>query len=205
MHLRSLAGMRASRWTELFGQGNVPKGRWRSLYKPPIEKRSGDLQWRLVHGAIATNRHKAHLDPTVDGGCIFCSESETVAHLFLQCSRLRGLFSRLGQWVQGLGEVFSNELFVFGPKYSLRKKNIHTMINFISGTAKMAIWLTRKNKTEGAGSTNPVQVLEGLVAARLRVEFAFYKLTDNLETFSLFWAQKEVLCAVRDDELCLSF
>ena len=69
--LRSLAGMRASRWTELFGQGNVPKGCWRSLYKPPIEKRSGDLQWRIVHGAIATNRHKAHLDPSIGEACFF--------------------------------------------------------------------------------------------------------------------------------------
>ncbi|KAJ3615285.1 hypothetical protein NHX12_018853, partial [Muraenolepis orangiensis] len=33
-----------------------PKGSWRCLYKLPVEKRTADLQWRIVHGAIATNR-----------------------------------------------------------------------------------------------------------------------------------------------------
>ena len=29
---------------------------WRLLYKPPISKRVGDLQWRVLHLAIPTNR-----------------------------------------------------------------------------------------------------------------------------------------------------
>ena len=34
-----------------------------SLYKLPVEKRTVDLQWRVVHGAISTNGYRAHLDP----------------------------------------------------------------------------------------------------------------------------------------------
>ncbi|KAG9348393.1 hypothetical protein JZ751_002128 [Albula glossodonta] len=34
-----------------------------SLYKPPIQKRTADLQWRVIDGAVATNRHLVHLDP----------------------------------------------------------------------------------------------------------------------------------------------
>ncbi|CAM4641581.1 unnamed protein product [Leuciscus chuanchicus] len=66
-HLHSLESVRESKWQEFFGPGASPKGCWRSLYKTPIEKRSGDLQWRIVHGIIATNRHRAHLDPQVAG------------------------------------------------------------------------------------------------------------------------------------------
>ncbi|KAI2644792.1 Polymeric immunoglobulin receptor [Labeo rohita] len=51
-----------SKWHDFFGSGSSPKGCWRTLYKPPIEKRSGDLQWRIVHGLIATNRYRAHID-----------------------------------------------------------------------------------------------------------------------------------------------
>lgn len=29
-----------------------------------------DLQWRLVHGGIATNRHVALLNPAVGKGCL---------------------------------------------------------------------------------------------------------------------------------------
>ncbi len=52
------------------------------MYKPPIEKRSGDLQWRVVHGSIATNRYRAHFDPLAGIGCPFCELQETVFHLF---------------------------------------------------------------------------------------------------------------------------
>ena len=57
LNVRSLAGVKVSRWTEFFGVGSSPRGCWQSLYKPPVNKRTGDLQWRIVHGAIATNRY----------------------------------------------------------------------------------------------------------------------------------------------------
>lgn len=67
-YTNSLEGLKESKRQEVFGPGASPKGRWRTLYKPPIEKRSGDLQWRIVHGIIATNRHRAHLDSQVGRG-----------------------------------------------------------------------------------------------------------------------------------------
>lgn len=30
--------------------------RWRALYRPPVEKRTADLQWRIIHRAIATDQ-----------------------------------------------------------------------------------------------------------------------------------------------------
>ncbi|TWW74457.1 Transposon TX1 uncharacterized 149 kDa protein ORF 2 [Takifugu flavidus] len=83
-NLRSLEGLKASGWTSFFGAGSSPGGCWRSLYKPPVDKRTGDLQWRIVHGAVATNRYLVHLDPSTGDGCPFCSQSETIYHLFVQ-------------------------------------------------------------------------------------------------------------------------
>ncbi len=57
------------------------KACWRSLYKLPVEKCTADLQWRLMFGAIATNRHVAHLNPAVGTECLFCGLDETVNHL----------------------------------------------------------------------------------------------------------------------------
>ncbi len=82
LHLHALTNVKESNGKRLFGLGASPKGSWRTLYKPPIEKRTGDLQWRLVHGIIATNRHRARLDPQVREGCPFCGIQETVFHLF---------------------------------------------------------------------------------------------------------------------------
>lgn len=204
--IKSLVGLRESRWTEFLGTDVSPKGSWRSLYKLPIEKRTADLQWRVVHGAIATNRYRAHLDPGVGEGCIFCTQTETLFHLFVQCPRLSALFELLKTWVRGFGEVFSFSLFIFGPKYCAREKNIHTLINFVFGSAKLAIWLTRKNRMRSVGSVEPVPVLVGLLKARLKVEHAYFRTTDNVWTFQKIWAVGGVLCSVgEDEELIINF
>lgn len=72
---------------------------------PSTEKRSGDFQWRIVRGIIATNRHKAHIDPQVGERCPFCGATETIFHLFCQCMRLQQLFTQIEEWCQTLGEV----------------------------------------------------------------------------------------------------
>lgn len=69
------------------------RDRWRALYKPLIEKWMADLQWRLVHGSIATDRHVAHLSTAVGGECKICDQDKDLEHLFLKCSRLTDLFN----------------------------------------------------------------------------------------------------------------
>lgn len=194
-HCRSLEGMKASRWTDYFGPGSSPKGSWLSLYKPPVNKRTGDLQWRIVHGIIATNRHVAHLNTGSGEGCPFCSAGETTEHLFLECARLRGVFRVLQGWKH----------FIFGPKFSPKEKTLHVLVNVLFGTTKLAIWKTRKKKVQGQlGSLDPVMMLAGLLSARLRVDFAFHKPTDNLATFTSTWGLKQVLCSIQNGTLILN-
>ena len=71
--LHSLVGVKVSKWTKLFGQDKSLTSSWRSLYKLPVNKHSADLQWRIIHGAITTNGHMAHLDPGHGRGCLFFS------------------------------------------------------------------------------------------------------------------------------------
>ncbi|TKS66148.1 putative 149 kDa protein ORF 2 [Collichthys lucidus] len=192
LNLRSLAGTNESRWAGFFGPDISPKGSWRSLYKLPVEKRAADLQWRIVHGAIATNRYRAHMDPELGEGCVFCSQAETLEHLFVCCPRLEVLFDLLKKWFQGLGESFSFDLFIFGPKYCAK--------------TKLAIWLTRRNRTQGDGSVQLVPVLEGLLKARLRVEYSYYHMMDKTQAFSRIWAVGGVLCSVGEHgELIVNF
>ncbi|KAI4877207.1 hypothetical protein NFI96_007832 [Prochilodus magdalenae] len=49
LNFQALKDLHDTKWAEVLGSGSSPKGSWRSLYKRPIEKRMGDLQWRLVH------------------------------------------------------------------------------------------------------------------------------------------------------------
>lgn len=201
-----LHGLASNKWTDFFGVLSSPRGCWRSLYKHPIDKRTGDLQWRIVHGAIATNRYVVHIDPSVGVGCPFCKEVETVFHLFVQCARLNYLFSFLSQWFIEIGEAFSYEMFIYGPRYMEKRKSQLTLLNFLSGTAKLAIWKSRKNKLLGQGSLDVLMIFKGLVAARLRIEHAYYKMVNCVESFMYIWGINEVLCTVDDDDdLMLAF
>lgn len=76
MNYQDLKELKESKWT-LVLSGSSPKCSWWSLYKKPTEKRVGDLQRKIVHGVLATNRHIARLNPLVGEGCPFCNISET--------------------------------------------------------------------------------------------------------------------------------
>lgn len=60
LYLQSLDSVKESKWQEVSGASPSHKGGWRTLYKPSTEKRTGDLQWRIVHGIIATNIQTIH-------------------------------------------------------------------------------------------------------------------------------------------------
>lgn len=92
-----------------------------------------DIQWTIILGIIATNKHRVHCDPTTGvggvGGVIFCSQTESLEHLVLTCPRLGELFD----FVKDLGENFRI------PKHTPRNKNIIVLLNFIfANEMKMA-------------------------------------------------------------------
>ena len=148
-NLRSLSGVQVSRWTEFFGAGSSQRGCLRSLYKPPVDKRTGELQWRIVHGAIATNRYLVHLNPGTGDGCPFCSQTETIHNLFIQCSRLGRLFSHLQSVVSGLRRtLFFFSVYLWSTL--LCKEKIYTHANeFHFRTGKISDLKNEEKTCEG--------------------------------------------------------
>ena len=47
-------------------------------------------------------------------------------------------------------------------------------------------------------------MLTGLLSARLRVEFEFYRRTKKTEAFVNIWGVQDVLCSVRENSLVLN-
>lgn len=45
---------------------------WRVFYKGPLSKRVGDLQWRILQGALAVNSFISKINSTVSMECPFC-------------------------------------------------------------------------------------------------------------------------------------
>ncbi|KAL6484037.1 hypothetical protein MHYP_G00089100 [Metynnis hypsauchen] len=205
LHRNSLDGLKESRWLRLLAPASSPQGSWRSLYKPPFEKRTGDLQWRIVHGAVTTNRHVSHIDPTIGSECPFCGREEAVEHLFLHCVRLTGLLNLLKAWCCDLGILWTDSLYVFGPKYVAAYREKLCLLNFLIGQGKLAVWLTRKNKLQGSGTLDPELLLRAAVRIRLRIEYADFKTTHNLPAFHRVWGQGGVLCGTDEEGVLLLF
>jgi len=137
-------------WRTILQMGEGKKPEWRALYKSPLTKKIGDLQWRILHGAVAVNAFISVLNPGVSHGCPFCLERETVFHAFMQCFRLKSFFIVLQNLFLCFGETFSVGVFICGFKYIRRNRFRCQLLNFLLGQAKMAIYSTRKHKIERA-------------------------------------------------------
>ncbi|KAK3531870.1 hypothetical protein QTP70_033418, partial [Hemibagrus guttatus] len=124
LHKESLKRQKASKWPGMLNPDFLVRDRGRTLYKPPVEKRTTDLQWRIIHGAVATDRHVAHLDPAVKGECRFCGEKEDLEHLVLKCQRLKGLFKLLKSWFQKFDEEFSEKVFILFIPFLEKEKTM---------------------------------------------------------------------------------
>ncbi len=65
------------------------------VYKPPLSKRVGDIQWRVFNGAIAVDSFISGMNPEVSPECPFCLQKETIFHAVMYSFRLEPLFVKL--------------------------------------------------------------------------------------------------------------
>ena len=198
---RVLNGKVDTPWRTVLRLGQDIRPEWRSLYKPPLDKRVGDLQWRILHGAIAVNAFISVLNQEVDQECPFCPQRETIFHAFVQCIRLKPLFVVLEHLFNCFNKVFTMETFIFGFRYVQRRQNECKLLNFILGQAKMAIYLSRKNKVNNQSGDDALILFSALIKYRILIDFRFYKLMQDLESFESIWCIHRALCTVVDNEL----
>ncbi|TWW54086.1 Transposon TX1 uncharacterized 149 kDa protein ORF 2 [Takifugu flavidus] len=201
LNRRGLSNRNTSVWADRLG-GDGARPCWRVLYKPPLKKRTGDLQWRILHGAVTLNALLSRMNAAVSDQCPFCSGRETVFHTYSECERLTVLFNVMKGVFNGFKETFSIRTFIFGAGYNSKAAcNKWQLLNFICGEAKMAIYVSRKNKISKTGDSEAASVWRCNVRCRLTLEFGFYKMMNDLGKFQDIWCHKNVLCTVTEDLL----
>ncbi len=188
-------------WRTVLHLGENVKPEWRALYKSPLSKKVGDLQWRILHGAIAVNALVSIINPGSTDECPFCFQRETIFHTFLYCSRLDSLFQVLTGIFNRFDKTFSLEVFICGFKYTQKYRFCCQLLNFLLGQAKMAIYDTRKIKIEQNLSSNLQIVFFNLVKSRILIDFRYYKAMGDLMRFETIWCYKRALCEVIDEDL----
>ena len=148
--------VREHQWLRYLEGQTVAEFRWRSLYKLHLSKRSGDLQWRVLPGALATNVFWSKVHHNVREGCVFCDVPESVQHVFAECHRLLTLLSAL---CGKIGAVVYEGLYILGPRYSAQTE--HRDLLTLFGQAELATWLTRRNKFAGFRAGGPRVTVQG--------------------------------------------
>lgn len=154
--------------------------------------------------AIAVNCFISVLNPEVNSACPFCLQRETVFHVFMHCFRLEPLFMRLKELFCWFDETFCIETFILGFKYFQKKRFTCQLLNFILGQAKMAIYISRKNRVEQKCSDDVNVCFLTLIKSRVLIDFRFYKTMRDLSTFELIWCSHGALCAVCEVDLFFS-
>ena len=117
-----LSGRTNIPWRAHLGLNDKVRPAWRALYKPPITKRVGDLQWRILHGIVAVNAFVSVINLNVNEMCPFRLQRETVFHCFMHCGRLNSLFQLLQQMFRMLGDTFSMEMLILGSAFSQKRR-----------------------------------------------------------------------------------
>lgn len=192
-------------WRQKCHVDNSVKPAWRVFYKSPLRKRSGDLQWRILHSAIAVNAFVSVINDAVSNACPFCGLVETIFHCFLECRRLLDLFVLLERLFISFGVEWSEQAFIFGAGYKRNNAVKWQLLNFIVGEAKLSIYLTRRNKMEAKLCDDIVPVFISLVKARVFIDFRFHRLMNSLKLFEYEWCYNDVICSVMEDKLVFGF
>ncbi|TWW54495.1 hypothetical protein D4764_0262130 [Takifugu flavidus] len=169
LNQHSLAGRVDTKWRTQLALTETQKPEWRALYKPPLTRRGRDLQWRILHGAIAVNGFLSHINPNISAECPFCDYRETG--------------------------------FQFLRVYQKRRKAKCQLLNFFIGQAKLAIYVSRRNKIGGSLDCDLQTIFARMVKARIKTDFNFYRATNNIEEFKSTWCLNDGLCLVEEEEL----
>ena len=96
---------------------------------------------------------------------------------------------------------FSEKVLIFGAGY--KKSNIvkWQLVNYLLGEAKMAVYISRRNKVEGRAGHEAPPVFLGNVRARVWLEYKFYNAIGDVDAFKQRWCYNNIICFVENDEL----
>ena len=198
VHKGKLSTNRDTVWKQRL-QGRAPV--WRLLYKPPLNKRTGDLQWRILQGALAVNVFLSKINPTVSETCPFCDQPETLVHCYLECHRLSVLFHVLKTVFLMCGEVWSEAGFIGGAGYDKKDSKKWCLLNYVVGQAKMAIYKTRKNQVEGEAGLGLREMFCVLVKARIKIDHRYHELMNTMKVFTDVWCFTTAVCSIHEGKL----
>lgn len=157
----------------------------------PVAKRDSDIQWRILHGALASCRRLRQMGYRETDNCPFCNEPEDIKHIFISCNRLHVLSLQLMSILKcfNVSLLLTPRLWLFGCQgVTLASKHHSRVVNWIIITAKVAVWSTRINKLGDKPVTDALFYFRSRLIGRLNIEYRFHTLNDDITKFKTEWS-----------------
>ena len=180
------------------------KSVWKNIYSPSIDPRVCDTMYRISHDVIYVNYYLYCKGISKDKLCPICSKTETVSHLFLECT----VFLPLNKLVLFLLRkfsktiIYSEKLFRYCDLPNLNRSHKYLSLILLSESRQM-IWTCRNLKRHENKHFDSAAVINRFVSKlKLRILADKKRLASNV--FDDIWL-KNNFCAFDGNRVEITF
>ena len=160
-----------------------------------------------MHGVVATGSLLLKMKIFCNQLCPFCSECDTIMHIFYECRRLIPLFSILNSFIVNFFPDikscpkdwwFCGVPFVYGCYINIKK---FLLINWLIVLARKSIYVSRNNKLNGVLPDGVLYIFQSRVKHRLIIEFQYAVYIGEREKFLVNWCLDSLRCYIVNNTL----
>ena len=155
---------------------------WSSIYSPPISKKEGDLQFKLLHNILPSLPVLHHLNPAISPTCGWCGDKGTIWNLFIACPSVQPLLNCLHSL---LHRLLPDLLLNFDLYWALipcargRKKEAVRLSNFPIVSCKSVIY----NIYRTSHFVDPLLIFTHRIKNKIIFDYNYFKLVSNDDEF----------------------
>ncbi len=159
-----------------------------SVYKPPISKKEGDVQYRLLHKILPSQEVLHYIDRTLPKTCGWCGPSErgTLLHLFFQCPSIQPALNLLHRCLR---QLLPELTLTFETYWCLihhgrgRQREKVDLANYLIVSFKASVyWLYVHSNFKDC-----LETWKYRIKSKILVEHRYYQLQNNVPLFLKKW------------------
>ena len=185
-------------WSAILGPGFVMSDHWNRVRDPFTENFKNDLLWLITLRGVKVRDSLRNWGYIASDRCAFCNRKETIDHCFLNCVRVKRVWSHFVPCLSSLiGSPFSPyvpSVFFFRWSSNHRRKNAIAI--FFIKSILYAIWKFRNKATFHNGNeTHRAIIRYTLSDINSRVKLDFFRLP--LTRFRALW-EIPGFCVIED-------
>jgi len=178
---------------------------WTNTHNSFVDPFSRDLTWKIIHGCLPVNflLNKFRISPTAR--CPFCTDIETIEHLFVFCPLTRHFYKYISSWLREIvpNLNFSTALLCFNILPTTITPIQSSTLLYLLCEIRQIIWLSRNmSKYENANIGRNYLILAFLRRIKFRLYVDYHRLPTN--TFLSFWDYPR-FCRIIDGNLEIAF